>query len=297
MSSLDSIPVFFSDRMVADSQAFSPSARKPEMAVRSWREAGLPIEVLDFSPVTREQLCAVHDPTFVDGVLSCWINNGFGNRSPAVAAALPYTSGALLAAARAAIANRAVACAPVSGFHHAGYSTAEGFCTFNGLMVTAVALLESGESRRVGILDYDAHYGNGTDDIIDRIGVVDRISHYTFGAHPIGRDNAWSKVRAIPEIIDRMVSEGCDVIIYQAGADPHVKDPFGGYLTSHELRARDALAFRSCKGLGIPIVWDLAGGYQKVSGVDDFYRSIRPVLDIHDATMEECVAAFCGTSG
>src|SRR6185436_4745019 len=38
----------------------------------------------------------------------------------------------------------------------------EGFCTFNGLVVAADALMAAGEVTRVGIVDLDLHYGNGT---------------------------------------------------------------------------------------------------------------------------------------
>jgi acetoin utilization deacetylase AcuC-like enzyme len=74
------------------------------------------------------------------------------------------TSGAMLSAARCAI-ECGIACAPVSGFHHAGYDTAAMFCTFNGLMVAAISALQGPGIKRVLILDLDFHYGNGTDDL------------------------------------------------------------------------------------------------------------------------------------
>ena len=123
---------------------FSPSAEKPAQVVRDWLQRGLIQEsdVLSFEPVTRTDLKRAHDAAFVDGVLDLSIDNGFGNRNAQVAASLPYTSGSLLAAARHALEYRENVCSPTSGFHHAGYNSAEGFCTFNGLMVTALALLE-----------------------------------------------------------------------------------------------------------------------------------------------------------
>jgi len=45
----------------------------------------------------------------------------------------------------------------------------DGFCTFNGLVVTARRLLEEGAVQRVMILDCDMHYGDGTDAIITRL--------------------------------------------------------------------------------------------------------------------------------
>ena len=137
MPSLFRIPVFFRPEMVVrDASSFSPSAGKPAKAVADWQRLNLPIEVRDFDPVDAETLALAHDRAYVDDILACRLPNGFGNRKPEVAASLAYTSGAMLAAAREALANGRVACAPVSGFHHAGYAHAAGFCTFNGLLVT-----------------------------------------------------------------------------------------------------------------------------------------------------------------
>ncbi len=77
-------------------------------------------------------------------------------------------------------------------------------------------------------------------------------------------------------------------MLYQAGADPHVDDPFGGWLTTHELRARDNIVFNVMKKMGVPVAWNLAGGYQVEPD-----GSIPKVLEIHDNTMAECVKAYC----
>ena len=53
--------------------------------------------------------------TFVEDVLSGRRNNGFGNRSPAVAASLPHTTGSMVTAARYVLENGGVACAPCWG--------------------------------------------------------------------------------------------------------------------------------------------------------------------------------------
>ena len=162
----DALPVFYSDRMVADIASFSPSAGKPREVMRSWRGLGLPLHIVAPEPVSVDQFCLVHERSYVADILACRANNGFGNKSPAVADTLPWTSGAMLSAAREAINNGCVAVAPCSGFHHAAYSAGGGFCTFNGLTVTAAALLRDENAVHVGILDCDTHYGDGTDSII-----------------------------------------------------------------------------------------------------------------------------------
>jgi acetoin utilization deacetylase AcuC-like enzyme len=276
------IPVFYSPQMAADNDSFSPSAAKPRAAVESWLKLGVPVDVVAPEPATVEDLVRAHRPAFVDGVLSCRIENGFYNRSEAVAKSLPYTSGAMLAAAREAIRNGRVAAAPCSGFHHAGYDRAGGFCTFNGLMVTALALYASGKASRVGILDFDQHYGDGTDNIIDRLR-IDWISHYSAGEHYGFATDARRFLSSIPGLVGAM--RDCDVILYQAGADPHIDDPLGGWLTTEQLYERDLLVFEAAAALGVPVAWNLAGGYQ---------TPLRKVLRIHDGTIRACAAAHLG---
>jgi acetoin utilization deacetylase AcuC-like enzyme len=278
--SIPALPVFYTPRMVADSGSFSPSASKPAQVVESWRALGIPLEVLLPKPVSAEQLCLAHDKEFVHGVLAGRIPNGFGNHSTAVAASLPYTTGAMLAAAGEARRNGTVAIAPCSGFHHARFNAAAAFCTFNGLVVTAQVLRTAGEARRVAILDFDQHYGDGTDDIILRLH-LDYIDHYTAGQHWASRHEAGYFLTAIPPIMQPMAD--CDVILYQAGADPHVDDPLGGWLTADELVERDRIVFETAKAMGVPIAWNLAGGYQ---------HPLRKVLDIHDNTLRACWQVF-----
>ena len=277
---LDAIPVFYTPLMVAEAGSFSPSASKPRSAVESWRKLDIPLNVKAPEPANVQDLARAHLPAFVDAVLSCRSDNGFGNRSKAVAASLPYTSGAMLAAAREALRNGRVAVAPCSGFHHAGYANAGGFCTFNGLMVTAMALHASGEATRVGILDFDQHHGDGTDNIIDRLR-IDWINHYSAGEHYGFATEARRFLSSISGLVGAMKS--CDVILYQAGADPHIDDPLGGWLTTEQLYERDLLVFQAAAALEIPVAWNLAGGYQ---------TPLRKVLRIHDGTMRACAAVY-----
>ena len=178
--------------------------------------------------------------------------------------------------------HREAVCSPTSGFHHAGYANAEGFCTFNGLMVTAVLMHQAGRAARVGIIDCDRHYGNGTDQIIRKLG-IDWVEHHTMGAHFHGRSDAANG--AFARWLDRAIDacQGCDLVIYQAGADPHVDDPLGGVLTTEQMAARDRAVFER---LGRrPLVWNLAGGYQVLPGehLSDAQR-MEPVLALHRET-------------
>ena len=282
------IPVCFSDRMAADSGAFSPSAGKPVHVLASWQARGFPIDVFEPEPLSADDLAVAHDPTMVEDILAGRRSNGFGNRSPEVARTLPYTSGAMVAAAERALDTRRVAAATCSGFHHACYASTGGFCTFNGLMVTACLLRRRRGLDRVAILDFDEHYGNGTEDIIRHLG-IDWIVHDTAGRHGYRPAQAEAFLSRIPAILETM--GGCDVVLYQAGADPHVDDPLGGFLTTEQLYRRDRSVFEWCRRLGLPVAWNLAGGYQKRAGFTGA-EEIRPVLDIHDNTMKACVEVY-----
>lgn len=271
--------VVYSEAMVAPAQGYSPSAAKPAAVFDAWRAAWPHLEVRDAAPASLADLHRAHDPRYVDRVLALKEPNGFGTFSAEVNASLPFTSGALLTAARWALAGRSVVAAPVSGFHHAGYDSGGAFCTFNGLMVTALALQAERPGFRVGILDYDFHYGDGTDDILRTLKPPD-IVHITAGRTWVRAGQAAAFLDAIPEHLRAMAD--CGLVLYQAGADPHISDPLGGFLTTTEMARRDWLVFAGLREIGIPVAWVLAGGYQK---------PIAKVVDLHVNTMRAALAA------
>ena len=278
---MNQIPVLFTSEMAAHADSFSPSAGKPVDVVQSWRRLGVPCDFRQPNPVTTAQLCMAHEKAYVDAVLSCRANNGFGNRSRAVAESLPYTSGAMLSAARMAVENQNVAVAPCSGFHHAGWSFGGGYCTFNGLMVTACELRRDGDGRHIGILDFDQHWGNGTHNIIEKLNAAKWVTHYSPTSDYGVPDASEAFLAAIPELLSRF--DRCDVVLYQAGADQHIDDPLGGWLTTDQLYRRDLAVFGVLKAMAVPVAWNLAGGYQE---------PLRKVLDIHDNTMRACHAVY-----
>ena len=274
------LKVFYNINQTAKvNESFSPSAIKPAEVLKSWLAQGLPIEVVDFTPATIEDFCLAHDREYVEGVMELTRSNGFSNTLPEVRDSLPYTTGSFVAAALHAASTGENAASLTSGFHHATHGNGGGFCTFNGLMVAAVKLHEAGY-KRIGILDLDAHYGNGTDNIIEKLG-IDYIEHYTFGSHHITPKNSDEWVESLEKILCNFAE--CDVILFQAGADPHINDPLGGSLTSGQMRSRDSIVFNTFKKMNIPVAWNLAGGYQE---------PLRKVLDIHDATAQECIKTF-----
>lgn len=267
----------YAETMTAPPQGYSPSAGKPAAVVAAWREQWPALEVRAPVPVTVDELCRAHDRRYVEDVLALRSPNGFGTRSAEVAASLPYTSGALLTAARWALTDGGVVAAPVSGFHHAHWARGAGFCTFNGLMVTALALRADAPGLQVGILDYDYHYGDGTEDILRHVGRTG-ITHITAGADWQRGSDAAAFLAAITGHLAMLAH--CDVVLYQAGADPHIDDPLGGFLTTKELQRRDELVFQGLHARGVPVAWVLAGGYQ---------TPLTKVVGIHVETMQASI--------
>lgn len=288
---MQTIPVFYCPQMSVESGGYSPSASKPERVVADWQSAGLPIEIRDFAPASVADLSHVHCPEYVNGVLAGEIANGHGNTNQKVSKSCLLTVGSFMAAAVEAAGHGFVACSPTSGFHHASYDSGRGFCTFNGLMAAAWKMLARDWS--VAIIDCDAHYGDGTQNIISHKKLHDRVHHWTYG-RDIPAAFEWARFETqINRFVETFLAEsnaGPRIVFYQAGADVHVDDPLGpgeSGMCDSEMRQRDRLIFELCRTHHLPVVWNLAGGYQR-----DELGGIPKVLKLHRATMEECVRCF-----
>lgn len=281
---MTNLKVFYSrNQTVQDNNSYSPSAGKPEHVVAQFLRTGRVDVQSGWSPLTPRDIAVAHDQDFVDDILHLRMVNGFGNKLASVADSLPYTTGSFYYAAEYAYLNNTAAMSPTSGFHHSGYKRCHSFCTFNGLMVAALLLWRNHGVNKVGIIDFDAHFGDGTEDILATIeGAGDVVEHLTFGLFA-AKDlnyNLW---------LDRLEADliaqfnACDILFYQAGADPHIYDPLGGFLTTEQMKRRDEIVFKVAKKLNKPIVWNLAGGYQ---------NPLQKVLDIHNNTLQACLTYY-----
>lgn len=280
------IPVFFNPKMVANIILSSPSPRKPLEVINEWKNKYKDdIEIMDFLALDKEDFYLVHEKEHVDKIFSLKKTNGFSTKHQEIADSLYWTSASFYHAAEHALKNK-IAISPTSGFHHAGYDQAWGYCTFNGLLITAQKLLNEHLVKSIGLLDYDYHQGDGSEDIIHRFNLYDKIIHIT-GKSGYSREKDLF-FEEMPFMLESL--KDVDIILYQAGADQHINDPLGGFLNSEEMRKRDSLVLQFAKENKIPIVWNLAGGYQEE--INGEHRSIQKVLDIHNATLEETIKAY-----
>lgn len=265
-------------------------------------------EIIAPDPVTETDLLRVHTADYIDAIKTGEPRSLAESQkfpwSPQLFESVCLTSGGCLAAARAAL-KEGVASALVSGFHHASADHGEGFCTFNGLVVTIDALIASGEIKSAAVLDLDLHYGNGTallartrpylfalsiygNDYVENVCYrevtpcrhEDGENHRSF-ALPAGTGREYL-LESIRQAWPLLAKRKPDLLLYQAGADPFQKDPFSPLTLNHEdLRQRDLAVFQLAKQSGIPIAWVLAGGY-----TEDVSEVVRVHLNTFEAATD-----------
>lgn len=209
---------------------------------------------IESGSIEPSELYGVHHSGYVRDILSGKTTNGYGDKDSVKNAHSLRSCALLLKAAKIAMKSGDPVCAPLQGFHHASWDYGWGYCTFNGLAYVANKLPET----KVAIIDCDAHYGDGTDDIIKKTGLRNLLN-FSYEENNYSLDKLKKDLRSLPE---------GTLVIYQAGADAHIDDPMGdGYLTMRELALRDKTVFEECKKNQLPVVWVLAGGYQDLDVV------------------------------
>lgn len=155
-------------------------------------------------------------------------------------------AGAALAATDAVMAGdlRNAFCAVRPPGHHAGKSEGMGFCFINSVALAARHALERHGLRRVAIVDFDVHHGNGTEDIIDGDQRILMLSFYQHPFYPAGgaRSRASNLLNlpvpahtggdAVRELVTqywlpRLHAYQPEMVFVSAGFDAHRDDELG----------------------------------------------------------------------
>jgi histone deacetylase 11 len=182
------------------------------------------------------------------------------------------------------------------GFHHAGISSGEGFCFFNDIAIATLKLLENNKNFKIFIVDLDAHWGNGTQEILgsnkqvfifdifngDRQffkGVPKITDDHVFNFPILNNTNTVDYLKLLDATLPALIKQvKPDFIIYNAGLDILAGDPLGGLCVSEQgLIERDFYVFNLARQQNIPILMVLSGGYTQ-NCVEVIKRSIDNII-------------------
>ncbi len=168
-----------------------------------------------------------------------------------------------------------LACNTAGGTHHAFPSYGSGFCIFNDLAISARVLQHLGLAQKILILDLDVHQGDGTALIFQ-----DDPSVFTFSMHcevnfpgtkqksdfdvplPVGMDDD-AYLQTLAKYLPDLLSEvQPDLVLYDAGVDPHAGDRLGKLaLTDIGIYRREMQVLTTCIAAGYPVASVIGGGY------------------------------------
>jgi acetoin utilization deacetylase AcuC-like enzyme len=170
--------------------------------------------------------------------------------------------------------------------HHALANRSMGFCLFGNIAIAARIALKQPEIKKVAIVDFDVHHGNGTQALIGDDPNIFFISSHQYPFYPgtgsireIGQGDSEGTIVNIPlqsgvgdngfkmvyekVVIPSLEKFKPDIILVSAGYDAHWDDPLANLnlsLTGYNWISRELIksAERNCAG---KIIFFLEGGY------------------------------------
>ena len=170
--------------------------------------------------------------------------------------------------------------------HHAEKEKAMGFCIYNNVAVGANYLIEKYKYKKIAIIDFDVHHGNGTQDIFFNNEKVLYISTHQYPYYPgSGSEkekgkfnniyniplpagtNSEEYLNAYEFVLKKLKDFRPEFILFSAGFDAHKDDPLAQFELSskdfYELTKRTLkLAKVCCNGKVVSI---LEGGYDLIA--------------------------------
>jgi acetoin utilization deacetylase AcuC-like enzyme len=252
--------------------------------------AGLDVYLRHYTApaATQAQLARVHGGEYLATIEAASPASGLHYIDPDTALnphsleAARHAAGALVLATDLVVRGecRTAFCAVRPPGHHAERNRAMGFCLYNNVAVGAAHALAAHGMKRVAIVDFDVHHGNGTEDIFAGDARVLMVSTFQHPLYPYsGTENVAGNMVNIPlaagsdsdafrdavreHWIPALEHHRPEVIYVSAGFDAHREDPLAGLrLTEADYawvtRELIAVANRHAKGR---IVSSLEGGY------------------------------------
>jgi len=186
--------------------------------------------------------------------------------------------------------------------HHAEKDKAMGFCIYNNVAVGANYLIEKYKYKKVAIIDFDVHHGNGTQDIFYDNEKVLYISTHQYPYYPgsgsekeTGKFNnilnipleagttAEQYLNAYENVLKKLKEFKPEFLLFSAGFDAHIDDPLAQLRLSSEdfyhLTKRTLEVSKSmCNGNVVSI---LEGGYDLKALQDSTKRHVDALIEFN----------------
>ena len=152
--------------------------------------SSFPIKWIKPKPVTYELLRSVHSENYIqevkllseEGIPGFIEPDTYYNRYTYIASV--FAAGAAELAVELSLrGEKKIFCAVRPPGHHATKDRAMGFCFFNNVVIGAVKALISGY-KKVFIVDFDAHHGNGTQELIGNYSEIFYFSTHQYPFYP-----------------------------------------------------------------------------------------------------------------
>ena len=239
------------------------------------------LRTIEPRPATRAELAVVHTGAYISKVIdNCECDEWKGQRKDLAELAQIFVGGTLVAVDEL-LSGRAFTAVHLPGAkHHAQADHSSGFCVFADFAIAAKVAVAHG--LRVAIFDFDAHHGDGTENLCANDPNILTYSIHERGLFPgtglrnqpskhvynkaiepgDGMDDQIALVQAASEFARLAIEFGADIIFIAAGADGHFTDPLS-HLSYHEgiLIKVFGNIFHHSELAKLPVLIGGAGGY------------------------------------
>src|SRR3954469_16549632 len=223
-------------------------------------------------PASEPALLRAHSSAHVDRIRAA--DTSFDADTPAYPGIYEHAlrgAGAAIEVAREALKKPSFSLMRPPG-HHATRDRAMGFCYFSNIALAALDALDNA-AERVAIWDFDAHHGNGTEDIVANNPRIAFASIHQFPGYPGTGTRSFANIHNFPvapltpraahvaevrRALDELVAFKPGLLLVSAGFDAYAGDP----ITEMSLSPEDFATFGNwLHETNIPAGAILEGGY------------------------------------
>jgi acetoin utilization protein AcuC len=260
-----------------------------------------PLTIVEPRLATRAELSRVHSSEYIDEVLENHVTGQWAGARPDLSELAALFAGGTLVALDSLLAGKAKTAIHFPGAkHHAQYDYSSGFCVFADFALAA-DIATKDFSKKVAILDFDAHHGDGTENLTAENPNVLTYSIHEKGIfpgtgnssipekfvynYPLGDEGDEGDIEKGDEALLNGVAEfgrladefNADLIFVAAGADGHSEDPLSSL--QFTISGYEAVAKYLRKQFpNAPILVGGAGGYLPDSRTPEVWAQFAGLL-------------------